>query len=68
MTTPGETERIIRSLVRYNEELGREIARLKEVVADLRDQNIRRELGFPPRKLTPDYAKSAYIKEIEDRD
>ena len=49
--TQGEV--YIRSLIRYNEELAREITRLREVVADLRDQNVRRELGFPPRRLKP---------------
>lgn len=28
----------------------------------LTDAEVRRELGFPPRKLTPDYAKSPHAK------
>ena len=29
---------------------------------DQTDAEARRELGFPPRKLTPDYVKSPYAK------
>ena len=59
MTTPGEIDRIIRSLVRTIEERDATIKNLDEAVAYLQamlDIKTRKELGFPPRNLTPSYA------------
>lgn len=56
MTTPGETERIIRSLIRAIEERDATIKNLDESVAYLQamlDIKTRKELGFPPRRLEP---------------
>jgi hypothetical protein len=61
-SAPGEINRIIQSLVRFNEQQSLEIRKLKELVADYRDKETRRKLGFPPRKLTSDYARSPYAK------
>lgn len=53
MTTPGEIDRIIRSLVRQIEERDDLITKLKIVIADYRDKEARAHHGFPPRRLEP---------------